>query len=58
MHNWSLQFHLEMADEITEEEDETTLSPFNDDKNSQFRLSIHASAAKIQPDKVVRWCHV
>jgi len=21
-----------------------------------FRLSIHASAAKIQPDKVVRWC--
>jgi len=20
------------------------------------RLSIHASAAKIQPDKVVRWC--
>jgi len=24
--------------------------------NSFFRLSIHASAAKIQPDKVVRWC--
>ena len=23
---------------------------------SFFRLSIHASAAKIQPDKVVRWC--
>ena len=21
-----------------------------------FRLSIHASAAKIQPDKIVRWC--
>ena len=21
-----------------------------------FRLSIHALAAKIQPDKVVRWC--
>ena len=21
-----------------------------------FRLSIHASAAKTQPDKVVRWC--
>jgi len=21
-----------------------------------FRLSIHASAAKIQPDEVVRWC--
>jgi len=21
-----------------------------------FRLSIHASAAKIQPNKVVRWC--
>jgi len=21
-----------------------------------FRLSVHASAAKIQPDKVVRWC--
>ena len=21
-----------------------------------FRLLIHASAAKIQPDKVVRWC--
>jgi len=24
--------------------------------NKFFRLSIHASAAKIQPDKVVRWC--
>jgi len=21
-----------------------------------FRLSIHASAVKVQPDKVVRWC--
>jgi len=25
--------------------------------NKFFQLSIHASAAKIQPDKVVRWCH-
>jgi len=24
--------------------------------NNFFPLSIHASAAKIQPDKVVRWC--
>jgi len=24
--------------------------------NKCFPLSIHASAAKIQPDKVVRWC--
>ena len=24
--------------------------------NNFFRSSIHASAAKIQPDKVVRWC--
>jgi len=24
--------------------------------NNFFRLSIHALAAKIQPDKVVRWC--
>ena len=32
MHNWSLHFHLETAVEITEEENVTTLSPFNDDK--------------------------
>jgi len=25
-------------------------------QNLPTRLSIHASAAKIQPDKVVRWC--
>jgi len=38
-------------------------SPYNEDMwrryrclTSFFRLSIHASAAKIQPDKVVRWC--
>ena len=24
--------------------------------NKFFQLSIHASAAKMQPDKVVRWC--
>jgi len=24
--------------------------------NNFFRLSIHALAAKIQPEKVVRWC--
>jgi len=38
-------------------------SPYYDDMCSRyqcltifFRLSIHALAAKIQPDKVVRWC--
>ena len=38
-------------------------SPYSEDMwgryrclTSFFRLSIHASAAKIQPDKVVRWC--
>ena len=29
------------------------VSEFN---NFFFRLPIHASAAKIQPDKIVRWC--
>ena len=33
-------------------------SPYYEDVWRRYRLSIHALAAKIQADKVVRWCQI